>query len=306
MGSLIAVNLPDGRLIEYITDGKRRRIGKMVNGVLTKQWLYRDQLKPVAELDATGNIISEFIYGTKTNTPDLVIRGGVTYRLVSDQLGSPVLAINTANSGDVPFQATYAAFGDKTLVAGTDDWMPFGFAGGAYDPDTKLTRFGARDYDSRIGRWLNKEPLRFKAGTNFYVYAWDDPINFLDPSGRDPSGAGGASSTGGGGCEGTSSNGKPLTGPGAGSFAPDYCGGSDLTYLTPDGAFGADWSDACKLHDDCYSMCGSNKSTCDQDLNTNVSNSCSWCSPVGNAYQWGVSGKTGQDKYDAAQNQCHP
>jgi RHS repeat-associated protein len=30
---------------------------------------------------------------------------------------------------------------------------PFGFAGGLYDPDTKLTRFGARDYDASIGRW---------------------------------------------------------------------------------------------------------------------------------------------------------
>ena len=107
MGSLIAVSLPDGRLIEYVTDGKGRRIGKMVNGVLVKQWLYRDQLKPVAELDGAGNMVAEFIYGTKVKVPDLVIRGGVTYRIVSDQLGSPVLAINTANSSDVPFQATY-------------------------------------------------------------------------------------------------------------------------------------------------------------------------------------------------------
>ncbi len=65
--------------------------------------------------------------------PDLVIRGGNAYRIVSDQLGSPVLAINTANSSDIPLQATYSAFGERTLVVGTDDWMPFGFAGGHYD-----------------------------------------------------------------------------------------------------------------------------------------------------------------------------
>jgi RHS repeat-associated protein len=185
MGSLIAVNLPDGRLIEYVTDGKGRRIGKMVNGVLVKQWLYRDQLKPVAELDGAGNLVSEFIYGTKANTPDLVVRGGVTYRVVSDQLGSPVLAINTANSSDVPFQATYAAFGEKTLFAGTDDWMPFGFAAGLYDSDTKLSRFGLRDYDARIGRWLSKDPIRFRGGqANIYVYVDNDPVNDLDPNGR--------------------------------------------------------------------------------------------------------------------------
>ncbi len=145
-----------------------------------------DQLKPVAELDGSGNLVAQFIYGTKANVPDLVIRGGATYRIVSDQLGSPVLAINTANSSDIPFQATYAAFGDRTLVAGTDDWMPFGFAGGHYDPDTKLTRFGARDYDAKIGRWVSKDPSRFRGRlANFYVYVGNDPINKTDNLGLD-------------------------------------------------------------------------------------------------------------------------
>jgi len=186
MGSLIAVSLPDGRLIEYVTDGKGRRIGKMVNGVLTKQWIYHSQLKPVAELDGTGNLVSEFIYGTKGNIPDLAIRGGVTYRIASDQLGSPVLAINTANSSDIPFQATYSAFGIRTLAGGTDDWTPFGLAGGIYDPDTKLIRFGAREYDAQLGRWVSKDPIKFDGGdTNLYRYASLDPINEKDISGLD-------------------------------------------------------------------------------------------------------------------------
>ena len=159
----------------------------MVNGVLTKQWLYRDQLKPVAELDGAGNLVSEFIFGTKANVPDLVIRGGVTYRIVSDQMGSPVLAINTANSSDVPFQATYSAWGEQTLVSGTDDWMPFGFAGGHFDPDAKLTRFGTRDYGAAIGRWTRKDGFRFRPETNVYVYSWNDPVNALDSNGLAPS-----------------------------------------------------------------------------------------------------------------------
>ncbi len=184
MGSLIAVSLPDGRLIEYITDGKGRRIGKMVNGVLTKQWIYRDQLKPVAELDGAGNLVGEFIYGTKPNVPDLVIRGGNTYRIVSDQLGSPVLAINTVNSSDIPFQATYLAWGERTLGAGSDDWMPFGFAGGHFDPDTKLMRFGGRDYDPTIGRWVSKDPILFDGEqANLYVYVNNNPVNQSDAEG---------------------------------------------------------------------------------------------------------------------------
>ena len=35
--------------------------------------------------------------------------------------------------------------------------VPFGFAGGIYDEDTKLVRFGAREYDPETGRWLSKD-----------------------------------------------------------------------------------------------------------------------------------------------------
>jgi len=143
----------------------------------------------VAELDGAGNLVSEFIYGTKSNVPDLVVRGGVAYRVVSDQLGSPVLAVNAANSSDVQFQASYAAFGERTLIAGADDWMPFGFAGGIYDPDARLTRFGKREYHSQLGRWTTKDPVRFRGGqVNIYAYVDNDPVNRVDPRGTNKSG----------------------------------------------------------------------------------------------------------------------
>jgi RHS repeat-associated protein len=63
-------------------------------------------------------------------------------------------------------------------------FQPFGFAGGIYDVDTSLVRFGARDYDPSIGRWTNKDPILFRGGSsNIYSYANNDPVNFLDPTG---------------------------------------------------------------------------------------------------------------------------
>jgi RHS repeat-associated protein len=62
-------------------------------------------------------------------------------------------------------------------------FQPFGFAGGLYDPTTGLVRFGARDYDPSIGRWLNKDPIRFDGGWNLYTYAGNDPVNYIDPTG---------------------------------------------------------------------------------------------------------------------------
>ncbi len=63
-------------------------------------------------------------------------------------------------------------------------FQPFGFAGGLYDPDTGLVRFGARDYDPVTGRWTATDPISFAGGqANLYGYVINDPVNLVDPSG---------------------------------------------------------------------------------------------------------------------------
>jgi YD repeat-containing protein len=47
LGNLMSVSLPNGDFVEYIIDGQNRRVGKKVNGVIKKQWLYQDQLQGV-------------------------------------------------------------------------------------------------------------------------------------------------------------------------------------------------------------------------------------------------------------------
>lgn len=67
----------------------------------------------------------------------------------------------------------------------------FGFAGGIYDDDSRLVKFGARNYDPETGRWTTKDPIRFEGGdTNLYGYVLNDPINLIDPSGLEGEGAG--------------------------------------------------------------------------------------------------------------------
>lgn len=48
-------------VLNYVVDGAGCRVGKKVNGALTQGLLYKDQLRVIAELDATGNIASQFI-----------------------------------------------------------------------------------------------------------------------------------------------------------------------------------------------------------------------------------------------------
>ncbi|WP_218915034.1 RHS repeat-associated core domain-containing protein [Desulfurivibrio alkaliphilus] len=182
LGNLKTVNLPDGRNIEYIIDGGNRRIGKKIDGALVQGFLYQDQLNPVAELDANGQVISRFIYAARANVPDYLIKNGTTYRIIADHLGSPRLVVNTA-TGEIAQRIDYDEFGN-VLQDTNPGFQPFGFAGGLHDRDTNLTRFGARDYDPQTGRWTAKDPILFAGGdTNLYGYVLNDPINWIDPEG---------------------------------------------------------------------------------------------------------------------------
>ena len=182
LGNLRGVTLP-GKTIEYLTDGSNRRIGKKVNNTLTQGFLYQDGLKPIAELDGNNQVVSRFVYATGVNVPDYMIKGGVTYRILTDHLGSPRLVVNVTD-GSVIQRMDYDEFGN-VLTDTNPGFQPFGFAGGLYDRDTKLVRFGARDYDAEIGRWTAKDPILFAGGdTNLYGYVVSDPINFIDFRGR--------------------------------------------------------------------------------------------------------------------------
>jgi RHS repeat-associated protein len=182
LGNLRSVTLPGGTQIEYIIDGQDRRIGKKINGSQVQGFLYEDQLNPAAELDGSNNLVSRFVYGSQPNVPDYIIKGGVTYRIISDHLGSVRLVVNVT-TGAIAQRIDYDEFG-QVLMDTSPGFQPFGFAGGLYDADTGLVRFGVRDYDPQTGRWTARDPILFDSGeANLYGYALNDPINFLDPRG---------------------------------------------------------------------------------------------------------------------------
>jgi len=157
-------------------------VGKKVNGTLVQAFLYRNQLNPIAELDGAGNIVTRFVYGSRPHVPDYLIKAGVTYRILTDHLGSPRLIVDTA-TGAIAQRLDYDEFG-QLLLDTNPGFQPFGFAGGLSDPDTQLLRFGARDYDPFTGRWTTKDPILFAGGDpNLYGYVLNDPVNWVDPLG---------------------------------------------------------------------------------------------------------------------------
>ncbi|MEQ1722085.1 MAG: RHS repeat-associated core domain-containing protein [Pseudobdellovibrio sp.] len=185
-GNLKKVTLADGKVIEYKVDAMNRRVKKLVNGVTKEYYLWYDQIHLAAILDANKEPVLTYIYGPESQTPSYIIKDNVTYRILHDPgLGSIRYIVNPATQQIVQ-DIEYDEYGN--VMKNTNaDFQPLTYAGGLYDSDTKLIRFGARDYDPTIGRWTAKDPIGFAGGdTNLYAYVGGNPMSYNDPTGNCP------------------------------------------------------------------------------------------------------------------------
>ena len=194
-GQLRRVDLPGGGVIEYAIDGAGRRVGRKKNGAWTARWVYGAGLGPVAELDGDGYVAKRFVYGSHANVPDYVVtltRTSTTTlesvaAVVHDRRGGvrELIAMTDSLSSVHTTYDEYGRVSDPNPV-NVGVTVPFGFAGGMYDPETGLVHLGAREYDPQTGRWLTPDPIGFAGGPNLYGYVLADPVNYIDPLGHGP------------------------------------------------------------------------------------------------------------------------
>ncbi len=116
-------------------------------------------------------------------TPD-----GKKYYYLFDGLGSIVAM--TDGTGKEVNAYDYDPYGNMvnaTEQSGLNN--PWKFAGGFLDSSTGLYKYGIRYYDPTLGRWTQRTPvggsLQETTKPNPYVYADDDPVNMVDPTGKD-------------------------------------------------------------------------------------------------------------------------
>jgi RHS repeat-associated protein len=179
-GHLLATQGQQGTA-SYRLDPLGRRIERATSSS-TSRFLYRDALRPAAELTASNALRTRFVYASGRNVPDFLWRDGSFFRILTDPRGSVRVVVNVA-TGAVEQRMRQDAWGrvEEDTAAG---WQPFGYAGGLYEPMTGMVRFGAREYDPATARWLQKDPIRFAGGdSNLYAYVAGDPVNYIDPNG---------------------------------------------------------------------------------------------------------------------------
>ena len=184
-------NLESGETTEYGYNGLMMRV-KNVQTLLEEDifrikekryvadYLSRDRNDLMSYEEGVG--VTRNVYGrgyeglSSKLTPELPTVTGKKNYFQSDLYGSPLFAADEQ--------------GKVQRYAGRNIW---GDVSGAEADDLKFTTYSydcvidkyfaqARFYDSRQGRLLAKDPV--KRGLNAYPYCDNDPVNYVDPSGK--------------------------------------------------------------------------------------------------------------------------
>ncbi len=142
---------------------------------------------------ATGQLVAEYVWGLLGPVAriDHQNPAGTRY-YVLDALGHTRALV--AEDGQITDLYSYDEWG--RLIGAGDARQGLNLTrnlftwNGAYGyewvPETGLYHVGAREYDPRTARWLQRDPIDAASGDpNLYRYAGNDPINQVDPDGTD-------------------------------------------------------------------------------------------------------------------------
>jgi RHS repeat-associated protein len=183
-GNLIWVKRNGQLIYEARYDALGRRVAYRT-GANEWSWVYLlyDGDALVAELDAYGQVRVEYVWGLLG--PVARIEGGQVQLYVCDALGH-VRALIDAQTGQITDRYDYDAWGNLVYRAGITQ-QPFtwnGAYGYEWIPETGLYHVGARAYDPRTARWLQRDPIDAASGDpNLYRYCGNDPLNTGDSIG---------------------------------------------------------------------------------------------------------------------------
>jgi len=187
---LITTVTSDGVTVINTYNGDGLRVGKSVNGTLTR-YLYEYQ-RVVLEENSLGDQTGRNVYGINLLTRQV---GVDTFLYMYNGHADVTALLNTA--GNVVATYYYDAFGnilDQTGVLSNNIL----YAGYQYDSETGLYYLNARMYDPVTARFMQEDTFtgdrNDPLSLNLYTYCHNEPLMYSDPTGHteysDPGGYG--------------------------------------------------------------------------------------------------------------------
>jgi RHS repeat-associated protein len=179
----------NGGTVTLLYDGDGNRVAKTV-GSTTTQYLV-DDLNPtgyaqVVEELTNGAVTRRYTYGLQRISQTQLISSVWTTSFYGyDGFGS--VRQLTDPTGAVTDTYDYDAWGNAVNVTGSTPNL-YRYRGEQYDPDLNLYYLRARYFNPLTGRFLTRDPGAGKTidpkTLHRYLYANGDPINGVDPQGR--------------------------------------------------------------------------------------------------------------------------
>ncbi len=183
---LTGVTLPgSGGTVAFKYDPFGRRIYKS-SSAGTSVFAY-DGDNLIEETNSAGAVVARYSDGLNIDESLAMLRSAATSYYHADGLGSVTSLSNAA--GALAQTYTFDSFGKQTASSGSLT-NSFQYTARESDTETGLYYYRARYYDPNPGRFLIEDPIQFRAGTNFYSYVHNHPLDLRDPTGRTAWGAG--------------------------------------------------------------------------------------------------------------------
>ncbi|WP_456446646.1 RHS repeat domain-containing protein, partial [Thiolapillus sp.] len=179
----------ENHLVSYGYDAEGNRIRRSVDGIATRFLI--DEQNPtglsqsLVDYDDSNTALQEYVYFTH-----LLEKKDISGLRVYHHDGQRNVRLLSDENGIITDTYEYDAFGDNFIHTGSTE-NAYRFAGEYFGDAEQLAFHRARYYDPTTGRFISRDPfeglLRDPQSLHRYLYANNNPLIYVDPTGKFPS-----------------------------------------------------------------------------------------------------------------------